>query len=496
MKRILSLCAILFFTLSLITGCGLSSLEVNSNLYSIETDSSMIQGTSTSNSQEGNVSNNISNRDVSSIPSVADIASSSGNKASSKTSKPKPSPAASPTGIQPNLYLPTQTLPQYNIFSTLLPLSSDNKYGSRYLDVVERGDKDGLIAVGNVYTDKLPTGAIDKFDLKLNVVRSVRLKDTRIITISNAIDGGYLVIAEIDNAILIKIDKDLNEEWRKTIDEIRGKPYQLDSGDIILFKSSFQPLNESSMFVYDQFGVMKNKIKLLVSGDIGYPQIEKDSDGGFFVVGGVVATPNTSVQINGFGLGSEDAYIMKFSKDYTLTWAKGFGGRKQDFFEKIFIDNDGFIYAVMGSNSVDQDLANLSLVGDGIARILFKIDKNGEVLKKTVLSKYGWAVPIIGGIIKIDEKIIVMGWSRYEDGILNKFPVISGEIFDKNTSVIYLTTVNEEGEISDSKIIEADFNYIQNAVVFLKNGEVIIPSGKIVNNVVAKMFYRFSNFRP
>jgi len=173
MKRILSVCAIVFFTLSLITACGLSSLEVNSNINSIKMDSSMIQGTSTSNSQEGNVSNNISNSDVSSIPSVADIEGSSGSKASSKSSKPKPSPAASPTGIQPNLSLPTQTLPQYNVFSTLLPLSSDNKYGSRYLDVVERGDKDGLIAVGNVYTDKLPTGAIDKFDLKLNVVRSV-----------------------------------------------------------------------------------------------------------------------------------------------------------------------------------------------------------------------------------------------------------------------------------------------------------------------------------
>lgn len=493
MKRILSVSVFVFFSIFLITACGKTILETDKTVKAITNGSSDLPKISITSSMGSSSSNIISAVSVPSSTSVGTINSSSGDKSSNSTTRPSTTPIVFPSATP----MPTKALQQYNVFSTLLPLTSDNKYGSRYIDVVERGDKDGLIAVGNVYTDNLPIGAIDKFDLKLNVVRSVRLKDTRIITISNAVDGGYLVIAEIDKAILIKIDKDLNEEWRETIDEIRGKPYQLDNGDIILFKSSFPPLNESSMFVYDQFGgVLKSKIKLLVSGDIGYPQIEKDSDGGFFVVGGVVATPNTSVQINGFGLGSEDAYILKFSKDYTLTWSKGFGGRKEDFFEKIFIDNDGFIYAVMGSNSVDKDLANLSLVGDGLARILFKIDKNGEVLKKTVLSKYGWAVPIIGGITKIDEKIIVMGWSRYEDGILNKFPVISGEILSENTSVIYVTTVNGEGEISDSKIIEVDINYIETAVAFLKNGEVIIPGGKIVNNVVAKIFYRFSNFKP
>jgi len=64
------------------------------------------------------------------------------------------------------------------------------------------------------------------------------------------------------------------------------------------------------------------------------------------------------------------------------------------------------------------------------------------------------------------------------------------------SSVSYVTTVNNNGQITDSKIIEIDINYISTSAAFLKNDEVIIPGAKIENNIIVKAFYRYSNFKP
>jgi len=96
-------------------------------------------------------------------------------------------------------------------------------------------------------------------------------------------------------------------------------------------------------------------------GDETGNSIQETPDGGFIVAG----------QTNSFGAGLDDAWVLKFRKDYTLEWSSTYGGRDIDQAREIRRTPDGG-YIVAGLTK--------SFGAGSYDLWLLKLDKRGSIL--------------------------------------------------------------------------------------------------------------------
>ncbi len=232
----------------------------------------------------------------------------------------------------------------------------------------------GYIVAG--YTDSFGAGYTDILIIKLGADGTVSWAKTYggsghdyVSSIQQTSDGGYIVAgytisfgAEFYDLFIIKLGADGTVSWAKT--------YGKSGGD---YASSIQQTSDGGYIVAgytDSFGAERDIliIKLGADGTVdwakkyggsyneeAYSIIQQTSDGGYIVAGYTIS----------FGVGNTDILIIKLGADGTVDWAKTYGGSGGDYAYSIQQTSDGGYIAAGLTYSFGAGIYDLFVVKFG-----------------------------------------------------------------------------------------------------------------------------------
>ena len=255
-----------------------------------------------------------------------------------------------------------------------------------FFNSIAKSNDGGYILVGNTNTGKGAAfiGNEEFLVLKLDAKGKVQKKTTlgygKAHQIKQTSDGGHVIVGSIrktqsdeNDLLVLKLDADGNETWRKTFGEKKGKErgisvYQTKDGGYIVAGII---LKERLLKKRQQFWILK----LGASGDQAWEKIhgglqgervrdiKQTADGGYIAVG----STKTYGAAARAGAGQKNAWVLKLQKDGKEDWEEAYGPRVGSDAKSIVQTSDGG-YIVLGEN--EDGLASRSAW-------LFKIDAKG-----------------------------------------------------------------------------------------------------------------------
>jgi hypothetical protein len=185
--------------------------------------------------------------------------------------------------------------------------------------------------------------------------------------VNNTSDDGYIMVGSTTlygaggfDVLLIKVDKNLDEEWKKTFGSSSSEEgscvqQTTDEGFIIVGTKGIE--NNLWLIKTDNYG--NEEWDKSFENGIGY-SVQQTKDNGF-IIGG-----STS------GLGSSwDGWLIKTDSYGNEQWNKTFGGFGQDNIYSVLQNSDGGFIALGLSNSYGGEDDDIWVI---------KTDKNGEII--------------------------------------------------------------------------------------------------------------------
>jgi len=172
-------------------------------------------------------------------------------------------------------------------------------------------------------------------------------------------------------------------------------------------------------------------------------------DGGVLAVGFSVTSRNTHDSMFETGLGNDDIFITRFSKNGQMLWSKKYGTLHDDRGINAVEANDGSIVVIATTQyDKNKDITLMRLSENG-NKIWLKHFKNREL---TQAKK----------IIKLKDGNFLIALSQYdsfnkEHIRLIKFDLYKNILIDNNISTTYSSALNDLGEFSNGKIIGAGY---------------------------------------
>ncbi|WP_457743432.1 hypothetical protein [Sulfurimonas sp.] len=208
------------------------------------------------------------------------------------------------------------------------------------------------------------------------------------------------------------------------------------NGSLLLVKLDAQ----GNLLYYKEFGTKNfDKMNSLVSL----------RDGGVLAVGFSVTSRNTHDNMFETGLGNDDIFITRFSKEGQILWSKKFGTAHDDRGISAAEANDGSIM-ILATTQYDK---NKDIT-------LMRLGENGNKiwLKHLIYKELTEAKKII----KLKDGNFLIALSQYdnfnkEHVRLIKFDLYKNILIDKNISTTYSSVLNDIGEFSNGKIIGAGY---------------------------------------
>lgn len=200
---------------------------------------------------------------------------------------------------------------------------------------------DGYIAIG--YSDSYGAGNLDFLVVKLDKDGNPVLSKTiggsdeeKPFCIEPTRDGGYISVGNTKSFgagdldfLVVKLNKDLNIEWVKTIGgreaDLGFYAQQTEDGGYLVVGTTgvipkFEKGKKNALVVkLDDKGNLLWAKTIGVEGICGIDGIQKTRDGGYVLNG-----------ITSIGAGKADAFIVKIDKDCNIVWNRAIGGSGKD----------------------------------------------------------------------------------------------------------------------------------------------------------------------
>jgi hypothetical protein len=200
--------------------------------------------------------------------------------------------------------------------------------------------------------------------------------------ITQAPDGGYIAVGQIEHEFLIKKYNKYGElVW--DIDYIGGYSYGT-LNSVICAGDSFVVAGTNATIAK----IDKNGHKIWInrlSGNIDYESVTKSADGGYVAVGETRTPGNINIIADSYAtstaLDGNDFVIAKFGADGKNLWTKYYGGGGDDLFHHVVNSADGG-YVAVGQTQPDN-------AADSSDSIIAKFDKDGN---EVWFKKYGASV--------------------------------------------------------------------------------------------------------
>ncbi len=273
--------------------------------------------------------------------------------------------------------------------------------------------------------------------------------------------GSEIHLVKVDDKADIKLSKSINlPNFNKAV-SIHKTP---SNGYFIGGYS-----NDGSLIVLK----LDSKANQVFSKTFGTANFDKMSklvllrDGGVLVIGSSITTRSQRDNIFESGLGLNDIYISRFTKDGTKLWSKKYGTEHDDSGIDAVEANDGSII-VVGITS-DSKVKNISIM---------RISENGNKiwLKHHKSDK----VTTPQRIIKLRDNNFLISLTQkdemYKDQIrLIKFDIQNNILIDKSIHTAYSSALKDIKEYSDSKIIGVGYvkdSYNTDGLVMLLDSEL------------------------
>jgi outer membrane protein OmpA-like peptidoglycan-associated protein len=190
---------------------------------------------------------------------------------------------------------------------------------------------------------------------------------------------------------------------------------------------------------------------IIFSKTFGTPNHDKMSklialgDGGVLAVGSSVSSGTSNDSIFTSGLGLNDIYLTRFSKDGTILWSKKYGTAYDDKGVDAVEANDGS-FIVTGTSTHDDDKNVLLLrIGENGDKIWLK-----EYASKLLLTPHK--------LIQLHEGNFLLSLSQSDSAQkeqirLIKFDLQKNILFDKTIPTTYSSALKDIAEFSDSTIV-------------------------------------------
>ncbi|MBP9988973.1 MAG: hypothetical protein KBT46_05685, partial [Ruminococcus sp.] len=274
-------------------------------------------------------------------------------------------------------------------------LPSDKKGSGEYISVVSATPDGGFVVGGkSLSTSGLFTGTSDKGS----------------------------------KAFLFKFDKNCNIKWKKVLSGSMSNLFcgldVNDDGEIFATCettstdgdfSAIQPKckkgTNTILIKLDKKGNLKWTKYLESTGNSTFDCVCATSDGGC-VVGGSYTIGKQAGGIFNQNYGKNDGYVIRYSPNGDVYWAKVLGGKKEDIIKDI-IEIDGQFIVVGMTDSSDLDFQGLGAGGknDGF---VFVLNEKGNTSKKMLLS--GKQDDAVESVAILDNgDMVVCGWTQSND---------------------------------------------------------------------------------
>jgi len=173
------------------------------------------------------------------------------------------------------------------------------------------------------------------------------------------------------------------------------------------------------------------------------------SDGGVLAVGSSITSRSQHDSLFETGLGNNDIYITRFSKDGHKLWSKKYGTQNDDIGIDAVEARDGSIIVVSTSSyNKNRDVSFMRLTENG-NRVWLKIYKHSIENEETIVPRK---------IIRLRDNNFVVSLSQYnqkrkEHIRLVKFDLYQNILIDKEIFTTYPSTLNDIKEFSDGTLI-------------------------------------------
>ncbi|QOY55155.1 hypothetical protein HUE87_02640 [Candidatus Sulfurimonas marisnigri] len=304
----------------------------------------------------------------------------------------------------------------------------DEPFSNTLLDVTENYDRT-ISAVGFIKTQK----------------SIVSKKGT---TYTNAFDylssisnthGSQIHLVKVDNQANITLRKSINlNNFNEAVSILKTPEsgyyiggYTLDGSLLILKLNSDGDIIFRKTFGTSNYDKMSNLILL--------------KDGGVLAIGSSVTTRSRNDKLFESGLGLNDIYISRFSKDGIKLWSKKFGTEYDDKGIDATEANDGSIIVLSQTNH--DKFKNISIM---------RLTENGDSIWLDHYRNEKLITP--HKIIQLKDNNFVISLSQEDDMHkqqirLMKFDIQKNILLDKIIHTTYASTLKDIKEYSDSKLI-------------------------------------------
>jgi hypothetical protein len=310
---------------------------------------------------------------------------------------------------------------------------------------VEKTNDDGYIVVG--YTNskdgdvKENKGEYDAWIVKVDDLGDIKWQKTfggSGIDLAKSIrktkDGGYIVVGlttsndkdiEQNNGLsdlwIFKLDENGEIVWQKVLggsgQDVAESVALVEDGYIIVGSS-----DSNDGDINENYGKVDSLIvKLDLYGNVVWVKViggtEYDSASSVFETkdGGFIVSINTTSK-DGYiteNKGRNDILLLKFDKDGNVIWKTVIGGLNDDYVYKVKETDEGYVF-VGNTNSQDGDFIN----NKGRYDIFVGLLDNFGNLK--VLETYGGSSDDYAFDVNMDGRYIVVGYTKSNDGDVNK----------------------------------------------------------------------------
>lgn len=247
------------------------------------------------------------------------------------------------------------------------------------------------------------------------------------------------------DGIVIKYDKNGNEEWVGAFGEARSDSFEnvveTENGDFIAVGHVGNSNYNGIMIKYDKSG--NEEWREVIEGNYRneITSIQKTSDGGF-IVGGLF---NNNIEIDGeiyTSKGNSDAIVIKYDRNYNKEWTRTFGG-PSDYSVRHIIENQAGDYIVVGTLKI------------------IKYDKDGN-------EKWTKDIRNNSSAVETSDGGLLVG------GYFSDSKVIRNETYTSNgNSDGIIIKYDKDGNEEWAKTVGGtDYDYI-NSITETENGEII-----------------------
>lgn len=291
--------------------------------------------------------------------------------------------------------------------------------GDVFTKVVKSNDGNGYVASG--YSDSKDKdlqgldsgsygtgGLLVKYDEEGNRVFAKRYlandknnQALQLYSVKPLKEGGYIlagvegrgapwVLTDPYDAVLIKVDENGNEKWRRTYGGSYNDMFEMaiesEDGNILaigraystngdITSSMAKGHNDAQIIKYNKDGDIIWKKSFGGSGDDSFRDIVPTKDGGSIVVG---YTESNNIDLSGIKQNgtARDALIVKFDSQGNVIWKKTLGGSKLEYLLGIEEDSQGNFLTTGFGASNDGDFLNMNNGEEDAIVIKFQDNKS------------------------------------------------------------------------------------------------------------------------